>query len=298
MPGKVFVSCGQGSPREKRLAKNIVTVLRAVGLYPYVAVTYQRLDDVSRIIEELRTSDYYLFVDFHRPEQQIPISLFTHQELALAHSFGFGANTILLQEEGAPRSGLLWYLQGNAVSFRSDADVLRKLRSLLKQRQWIPSFYRSLVPESLGIWEGTYADHTGQSLQKVWQVVVSNRRQDIAAVDTVCVLAKWRRKGGRWQVSPDRAYLKWAAQADYRRTILPGDSAAIDVLAIHAYPPGLFLHSLRDTARQSLVRSRGRYEFRYRVFARDFPVLEFTVQADVRLARRRYWATSMTVRLS
>jgi len=58
----------------------------------YIAFKVQSLNDIMTITKELRSSDYYLFIDFvRRPtkSQYLHISLFTHQELALAHHLGF-----------------------------------------------------------------------------------------------------------------------------------------------------------------------------------------------------------------
>jgi len=98
LTGKVFVSRGQASADEKEAAEQIAQLLKTeFGLTPYLAITVQGLRDIMRIVDELRSSDYYLFVDFKRR------SLFTHQELALAHHLGF-TEVIALQHQDAPAS--------------------------------------------------------------------------------------------------------------------------------------------------------------------------------------------------
>lgn len=56
------------------------------------------------ITRELRNSDYYLFIDFLRrtdKPEDLAYSLFTHQELALAHHLGFGDMIALRQSASA-----------------------------------------------------------------------------------------------------------------------------------------------------------------------------------------------------
>jgi hypothetical protein len=81
MPGKVFISCGQRN-HERKLAERIAALLRdEFHLVPYLAFKTQSLNDIMIITEELRSSDYYLFLDFLRAptgDQDIACSLFTH----------------------------------------------------------------------------------------------------------------------------------------------------------------------------------------------------------------------------
>jgi hypothetical protein len=109
MPGKVFISCGQRD-RERTIAERIAELLRSseFNLDPYLAFRTQSLSDILTITEELRSSDYYLFVDFQRAPtgpQDLPCSLFTHQELALAHHLGF--RDMIALQQGCPARRIL-----------------------------------------------------------------------------------------------------------------------------------------------------------------------------------------------
>jgi len=148
MPGKVFISCGQRSPTERSIALDVKHLLeQEFDLKPYLAFKVQSLDDVMMITNELRSSDYYLFIDFLRPAENpedLPVSLFTHQELALAHHLGF-RDTIALQEEGAPLQGFLRYVLSNPETFVHKQDLLEKIRNLVHDRGWSSQFSRNLV---------------------------------------------------------------------------------------------------------------------------------------------------------
>jgi hypothetical protein len=116
MAGRVFISCGQRPPAEREVAERIRALLEdEFHLSAYLAFRIQSLDDVMTITRELKSSDYFLFIDFlRRPErsEDLPVSLFTHQELALAHHLGF-KDIIALQQEGAPLEGFLRYVLSN-----------------------------------------------------------------------------------------------------------------------------------------------------------------------------------------
>jgi hypothetical protein len=282
MAGLVFVSCGQGSGREQRIARRIKRILRdEFHLDPYVATDVQGLNDIMKITEQLRSSDYYLFVDFFRKKTDLPISLFTHQELALAHHLGF-TDIIVLKEKGTPSEGFLRYLQTNPADFDGEDDLFSKVRRMVRQRQWKRTYSRNLVVEEVGFSAPfLYTDHTGSSLEVVWRVRVNNLRPDVAAVGSVCILDRFERKGGRQHVLHDRSYLKWCGQVGYERTILPLDHGDIDLLAIRPGQPGIFLHSLRDTPREPISQENGRYRLLFKLFSQGFQLVQFGVELDL-----------------
>jgi hypothetical protein len=67
MPGRVFISCGQATADERFVASQIREWSAQSGHSPYVAIQAQSLADVnSGIIDRLKQSDSYAFVDFRR----------------------------------------------------------------------------------------------------------------------------------------------------------------------------------------------------------------------------------------
>jgi hypothetical protein len=282
MAGKVFISCGQRG-HERDVAQKIENLLRdEFHLQPYLAFKTQSLEDIMTITEELKSSDYYLFVDFLRKEQSLEhlaCSLFTHQELALAHHLLFKDNMIALQQEGAPLEGFLKYILSNPESFRTDDDLLAKIRSLISDRHWSPDFSRNLVfAELQTAGPLVYGDHTGSHTMKVWNAKIENRRPDAAAVRTVCILAEVE-SGGECFPSTDRAYLKWCGQQAYENTILPQDFGLLTLCCTHQDEPGLFLVSARDVfPRSPIVQDNGDHRLHFKVYSDGFPLLEFVVE--------------------
>lgn len=285
MPGRVFVSCGQRGKREKGIAGDVKKLLEdTFGLSAYLAFKVQSFDDIMTITKELKTADYYLLIDFLRKpsgSQDLPCSLFTHQEFALAHHLGFGSNMIALQEEGAPLEGFLKYVLSNPEPFKDRDDLLASISRLVEDKGWMPNYSRNLIVSGLRFTDCYYTDHSGRgsAYQRVWQIKVENRRPDAAAVDTICILDSYKDAVGKAIFSKDRAFLKWGGQAGYQRTILPKESGLVDIFAVRGDRKGLFLHSLRDTPREPILSDDGEYELSFKIFARDFPIL----QADVKL---------------
>ena len=158
MPGKVFISCGQHTAEEREAASAIERWFRKRGFDPYVAVQAQTLADVnSGIVEELKRSDFYVFIDFRRerlvtseglisPFRKYLFrgSLFTNQELAIAFLLQFD-NVILLRQEGVELNGLLKYMGANAARFATPERVLPLVEKFVTERHWDPSYSRHLV---------------------------------------------------------------------------------------------------------------------------------------------------------
>jgi hypothetical protein len=138
LTGKVFISCGQRPPHETQAAEEVCRLLRdEFHLEPYVAFGVQSLGDIMALTNELRACDYYLFIDFARratKPEDLPCSLFTHQELALAHHLGFKEQVIAFQQEGAPFEGFLKYVQSNPAKFNTVSELVEKVRNFVRAK--------------------------------------------------------------------------------------------------------------------------------------------------------------------
>ncbi len=283
MAGLVFISCGQRGT-ERDVAESVAELLKArFGLNAYLAFKIQSFDDVMTITRELRSSDYFLFIDFARTSStpaDLPCSLFTHQELALAHHVGF--EIIALQQQGAPLEGFLRYVLSNPEIFSDADDLLKKVERLVNEKGWNPRYSRNLVPSNLSHTKPlVYGDHAGSSRMRAWEIQIHNRRPDTAAVNTVCVLESVSLPDGTRQ-RPDNSYLKWSGQAGYERTILPEDFAVVDLFSVRAGERGIFLLSLRDAyPRLPIVEADGEYQLHYKVHANGFPLLRFSVHVSL-----------------
>src|SRR5208283_363343 len=122
---RVFISCGQSKESEEVLiAQRIEKELIAMGFEPYIAVAEQSLKGVKEnIFTKLRSSEYFLFIDFKRErlfKGNDPFvdtgahrgSLFSHQELAIA---AFQDYDVLAFQEASVKKddGILKFIQTN-----------------------------------------------------------------------------------------------------------------------------------------------------------------------------------------
>ena len=283
----VFLSCGQRN-EERDLAKEIAEKVEENGFACYNADTRQGFDDVMSIVDHLSKADYYLFVDFRRntaDRDDPPISIFTHQEFALARACGL-TEVLAFKEEGLPAKshGMAGYVLLHPIKFKRKELVERvttEIKKKLESGEWRTDYSRHLIVS--GLMQAPkgphyYSDHHGDSLEDIWHVTIENRRQNLAAFNTTAILQEIKNVStGKTETSRDTTFLKWAEQQAYQKTILPGTSARLDIFATRK--DGVFLHSASDIhPRKPIIPSRGVYILTYMVYAHDFPPLRFAVQ--------------------
>jgi hypothetical protein len=129
----------------------------------------------------------------------------------------------------------------------------------------------------------------GPWAQESWRAQIQNKRPDVAAFGTICVLDSILDPSGNSYRCPDRAHLKWAAHG-YECDVLPEDSEGVEVFAVRRDERGLFLLSALDSfPRQPILDDNGDYALTYRVFARDFPLLEFHLDSAFAVAADCGW---------
>ena len=288
MPGRVFISCGQATQAEQKVANDVSEWLRSQGYDPYVAIETQSIQDVnSGIIGNLKSADYYIFIDFRREKicnflrKEYRGSLFTNQELAIAYFLGFD-RTLFIQQSNIRLEGIARYILGNAKRFDDLDDVLKIVKQELGQRNWSPNYSRHLVPNQVTILSNPlpYKDHTGPYNQYICHIEVENRRHDSGAFSTIARLDRIELPS-RQIISPDSSYLKWAGQSGYERIIPAQRSAKFDAFAIEnrLNYDIVYLHSSADIyPRQPILQSQlGQYILHYEVIAQNFPLLELSV---------------------
>jgi hypothetical protein len=308
---KVFISCGQGNATENRIASELEVLFKGRDFNPYVAARVQRLGDLPRaIIDELVGSDYFVFVDFRREALwdvglRIPRfkgyrgSLYSHQELALAHYLEFGENVVALQQRRVCREGFLQHMQVNAQLFDRPHEVPALVGAQVDAKGWRSDFSRHLVPE-IGNRPGVsyWQDHSTPSAVRryVWGVRVHNRRRDRAALNVTASMRGLALRSGDQSSAvglQDNTWLKWAGHSrTYSMVIPPRDYRSFDAFSVDPErPERIFLNSLFDRfspdpgagtyRRDPIIEEAGKYLLTYRVDAIAFPAMEFDVCLDV-----------------
>jgi hypothetical protein len=318
MAAKVFISCGQReSGDERRVAAELQRWFKEEKRFEaYAAYRVQSLDDAMTILGELETSDYFVFIDFRREclldlgcgDGETPQfrgfrgSVFSHQELALAHHLGFEHNVILLRHRDVIQEGFLAYIQGNPETFDTADEAICKVKHQVGEKNWSPAFSRHLVAvlgdkPGAPIW---YGDHTtgGKPRQLyVWGVTIRNLRHDRSALNVTATLKAFSRIDTNQSIaSPDNTWLKWAGHhRTYSMVIPPRDERSFDAFAADAgHPDRLLLNSLLDIvepdpdtagfSRRPLTSDAGTYRLRYRIDSIGFPALEFEIELTLRAA--------------
>lgn len=292
MPSKVFISCGQATKEEKKAGKDVAKWLHRQGFIPYIAIEVQSILDInSGIINELKSSDYYLFINFRREKvlgQKCKFyrgSLFTNQELAVAYSLGFD-KVIFINRKGVRREGMFAYIGSNTPEFNSYKELLPTIKTAVKKAQWNSNYSRNLVIENPHWSEPNilYGDHTGQHQIKALYIEIHNKRNDLGAVDTVVRLSNITDPNGQKKQSPDRSHLKCAGYSIlYSQTIWPQSQANYDIVALDMNNQSqVFLSSAMDIIpRQPIITQSGKYKLEYEVFSQGFPRISFLVELNI-----------------
>ena len=293
MPGKVFISCGQDSEDEKKIANEIKAWFEDPirGYSAYIAINVQRLEDINNaIVKELSSSDYFVFIDFRREKikwfqhKRYRGSLFSHQELALSYYLGF-ENTILLIENGVCVEGFAKYIQSNPKPFKRRSQILNLIEEEVRARRWSPMYSRHLTIEGIEKLPMpiAYGDHTGNySAVTVFECRIRNNRNYTTAMYVSAVLRRINNLP-----SPDISYLKWAGLWEvvgYYQIIFPQSEGRLCLLQVdNNNPLSVFLQSARDAFPRAPIISGpvGRYRLSYQIFAEGFPMLEFEVYLDL-----------------
>jgi hypothetical protein len=143
---RVFISCGQATDEERRIAQEICALVRRIGFDAYLAIEAQTLLDInSGIIGELKASDYYLLINFCRD----PLlrgnrgSLFSNQELAIAYALGF-KRLLILNQAGVADEGMLRYIGINTERFDGYGDCVDVVARAVQKAAWKPGYSRLL----------------------------------------------------------------------------------------------------------------------------------------------------------
>jgi hypothetical protein len=303
MKSRVFLSCGQ-RPSETAVARAIGAILEKRGFDVYVAINAQTILEINTgIIQELRNSDCYLFVNFCRE----PIgdgfrgSLFSHQELAIAYALQFDRILVVNQRQTLPE-GMVRYIGVNTETFDDFEDCCGVVERALDRSGWNPDYSRRLRADNIRFTNGliTYGPLSGRFLY----VDITNGRPDIAALEATARLAEYGPRDGALKPSPIRSPLKATARPGFAHTIFPKSCEAFDLLCVgmrqdivansplnsgfFAGPPiaaedqGVYLNSALDVMGAGrLPITLGNWLLRYEFYAIGFPLFSVSIELSV-----------------
>lgn len=287
MPAKVFISCGQSSLEERKVAQQLGDWFKSKGYNPYVAIEVQSILDLnSGIIGELKTSDYYLFINFQREivtgnagNQFHRGSLYTNQELAIAYALGFD-HMLLLNQKNSEKEGVFKFIVTNIPEFDAYSEVLLLVQNAVQKAGWRHDYTRQLAAANLRLADPVrYIGDSTPRVIRTLHVDIQNKRPDLGAVGCVARLVRFGLHGQPLASSPDRSLIKVTGLPGYAQTIWPMSHGAFDLFGIlFGSKKHVFLNSALDVhPRQPIIDVPGNYHFEYEVFSQGFPPLIFNV---------------------
>lgn len=269
-----------------------------VGFDPYVAIEEQSLVGLrENIFERLRTSEYFIFVDFKR-EQLAGTgavvnrgSLFSHQELAIA-SF-LEMDVIALQERGVKTDdGIIRFLQTNPIPF-TDRDTLpHVIADIVHQRDWNSSWRNELVLERRRD-QAIAAKRLDGTIATFFHIDVRNHHQQKLATNCYVYLEKAVRVTPTAETIPLKTVeFKWAGTTIPGVGIAPRSVREFDAFQVaHNTPTVLDFAAFCDSTEYiPRFSGAGQYELSYVVRAGNFPPARgsFKLNLDPVLARTTF----------
>ena len=291
MPAKVFISCGQAHDRERNMAADVSKWFANQGYSTYVATEVQTIRELnSQIIDALKSSDYFLFINLPRESVSFTAgcgtcrgSIYSNQELAVAHAFGF-EHMILVTHKNVVEEGVSKFLVVNTPKFDELNEILPIVQDAVAKSGWKSVFSRHLQLSNLRI-DGPrlYIDHTGQRSLRISHVDITNKRPDIGAAECTARLVDIELVGSKRWKSPDQSRLKAMLRQGYSQFIWPKSTGSVDVFGIDSYAyPEIYLQSEADqNPRHPIIKAPGTYKLAYEIYAERFPLLTFTVKLEL-----------------
>jgi hypothetical protein len=244
---RVFISCGQSKQSDEvQTASAISDRLRELGFDPYIAVAEQTLRGLrENIFEQLRKSEYFLFVDFKREllvdSEFCRGSLFSHQELAIASLLDI--EVAAFQEKGVkPTDGLMQFLQTNTIQFIDKNLLPNAVADIVRQRGWNPSWRNELVLEAPQFVDNvrTYNVSGFAGLGKFFHVNVRNRHREKLALNC-CVYLESAIKRPVLNIPLKTIEFKWAGTRLPSVGIAAGTTRLFDAFHILYAEPHIVL---------------------------------------------------------
>jgi hypothetical protein len=307
MKSRVFLSCGQRPP-EIAVARQVEALLRARGFEVYVAINAQTILEINAgIIDELKNSDCYLFVNFRRDKMNGKYrgSLFSNQELAIAYALKF-ERILIVNQSDLLSEGMLRYIGVNTETFNDFSDCCAVVERALDRSRWTADYTRRLIADGLRFSDEVirYGAGYGELVGRFLYMDIHNGRPDIAALEATAKLSEYGPKGGPMHPCPIRSPLKATGRPGFSHTIFPKSYEAFDLLCVgesrspqSEWPvpaatgsistplrfrnPGAYLNSAYDVLGAGrLPMPPGVWILRYEFYGIGFPLLAVSIELD------------------
>ena len=303
---KIFLSCGQASKTERRFATELQKTLdEKYGFEVFVAAKESTIKELDReLLDHLKTSDYFLCVNFARELVSdkktkkcfFRGSLYTNQEIAMATAVGFQSDDmIILSDVKVARDGLLKNIVRNDCDFSDYKQLKTLIAEKIKEREWNCRYSRSikLVDAQFNDRPQRWTENSRSTGQQridwlAW-VEVKNLRKDFVATNCMLHLKrifKQLRNDEQKELQNIEPYpLKGCWVETFSHTIFPGEAVRFDLLAVEENTCDVFLRSTKDyrpnNIKEYIFSGKGIYTLEFELYAYMFPVTTFFVELAV-----------------
>lgn len=290
---RIFLSCGQSSDEEIKIANEIKTQLTLLGFEVYIAINEQSLIGLKEdIFYRLSSSEYFLFIDFKREkiwrkQKLCRGSLFSHQELAVA-SF-LNLPVLAFQEVGIKKlDGLLQYLHVNCLSF-SDRSLLPKLviknvKKEIKKGIWLVN-WRNQLSHFKGSPYFNDVEMVGAQLRpsRFFHISVQNLNKFKPAINCYVYLNSVINIETSERYELETSELKWKGYQFPNAIIAPGSIRQFDAFwIIHDQPEVIRFNNLTDyTGYMIAIQSSKNFELSYSIVSENFPIETIKIKVQM-----------------
>jgi hypothetical protein len=292
---RVFISCGQ-KPDEIELVKGVAGMLTNLGFMPYIAAEVHSTKALrENIFEQLRDTEYFLFIDFRR-EKLIQESdrrrsfsrgsLFSNQELAIACFLDL--NILVFQEKGVkPLDGMLGHLQVNAIPFADRSALPDLISKAVIQEGWQNNWRNQLLIEEVA-GSAVWVPQTTRRQALFFHLEVRNRHERAAAQNCYCYLRSVTRCADCQPIQFEPVELKWAGYTFPAVTIRRRSYRNVDALWFDPADP---MHPRLSAFTDWLecipnLEGPGSWNLEYEALSDNVPGSRITLRLDVGLDRK------------
>jgi len=299
---KIFLSCGQATSEEREFAKKLQNKLHDEYKFDvFVAASESTIKELDReLLDHLKTSDYFLCINFQRELVSDPISkrcfyrgsLYTNQEIAMAAAVGFSSSEmIILSHKSVDRDGLLRNIVRNDCDFTDHVQLTELVYEKIKEREWNYQYSRSIkllevqFNDEAKPWS-EISRHT-RLHRRDWLawLDVRNDRKDLVATNCMLHLKRIFSEEGKELLNSEQYPLKACFVGGFSHTIFPEETVRFDLLAVEENTCDVFLRSNKDFRpdgiKEFIASGKGIYQLEYELFADMFPITTFRVDLAV-----------------
>jgi hypothetical protein len=284
---RVFICCGQASEIEDAI--RVRELLESLGFEPYIAAQVHSPRALrENIFNQLRNTEYFLFIDFRREqiaqEKDLDVyrgSLFSNQELAIA-SF-LDLDILPFQENGVkPLDGMLGHLQLNAIHFSDRSALPEIIRENISKAGWQNDWRNQLVLEQADPPFDRVIQDTGQP-GFFFHIQVRNRHKRTTARNCYGFLRSVRDAITNEPVLFETVEFKWAGYKEPNAIISPGAYRKLDALWFYAGDPSRPRFRAFTDWHQCVpsLQYPGSWYLEYEVLSENIPGSTITIRLDL-----------------